>query len=186
VSGRTFGRTGVRTWQDRVVIALLLACGAGTIAMIYKLDARRRADQARLLLDGEMAPEEVVREVRADWVDVNASAPGSAVDPGALAHSKPHTIVVWASGHCDASRDMLRCLRRIACLKTDCAVRHVEVDRPGARGIDWESPAAAPLPAPRVVPYLAVYDGGKRVAEGKPAKALVKTWYEATFAERRP
>lgn len=186
MSGRTFGRTSGGDWRDWVVTALMLAFGAGAIAMIFRIDEQRRVGQARVLLDGDMSPAEVVREVGADWLDLNEKAPGSAVDVSAHVGSKPHTIVVWASGHCSVSATMVRCLQRLVCLRRDCAVRHVEIDRPGAGGIDWESPACAPVPAPRAVPYLEVYDGsGQRVAAGKVAKALVKSWYDATLTPVR-
>lgn len=83
------------------------------------------------------------------------------------------TIVAFTSEFCEPCKKMAARLEELVKKRGDVVVNHVEINRPGVEGIDFESPVAHQYKI-RFTPYLKVFDpNGKLLIEGKPALAKV-------------
>jgi hypothetical protein len=60
--------------------------------------------------------------------------------------------------------------------RPDLALRRVDINRPGAEGIDWKSPVARQFGITSL-PHVKVFGPDKKlIAEGDPALTMVQQW----------
>lgn len=86
------------------------------------------------------------------------------------------TIVDFFSKNCPPCRAIAPKLERLAASRPDLAVRSVDVDRSGSRGIDFGSPVARQYEI-ESLPHFRIYGpAGKLELEGRPAYEQVLTW----------
>lgn len=104
-----------------------------------------------------------------DIVTVRPAGSGEPFDAGALIVPGQYTIIDFYSDHCGPCRRLAPQLERVARSHARVVLRKVDVDRPGARGIDWGSPIVAQYGI-RSLPHVEIYgpdgslEGTDRVA----------------------
>lgn len=88
-------------------------------------------------------------------------------------------VIDFTSAYCPPAKAFTSELAKLAKKKPDLVVGVIEINRPGQRGIDWDSPVAQQYRL-RHLPHLRIYDEkGELVAEGQEAKdQLVKLMEE--------
>ena len=87
------------------------------------------------------------------------------------------TVFDFYSEYCPTCRSIAPDLRRLHAGRPDLVVVLVNVNRPGIKTIDWQSPVAKQYSLPST-PQLQVFGpDGKMLAEGKPAYRLVTGWF---------
>lgn len=111
-----------------------------------------------------------------NFLPLNADKPGTPVDLRRYLVRGKYTIVAFFSPY-DARSVLLEPrLVRLAQVRNDIAVRTLNVNRAGARGIDWQSPIVENTRIP-TLPYLLIYDPGLSLrAKGPPAYEQVIQW----------
>lgn len=88
------------------------------------------------------------------------------------------TLFAFKSRHCGACRAMEPELERLASSRQDLTLRVVDVDRPGARSIDFRSPVATQMGI-RALPHFVIFDrAGRQALAGDKARAQVDQWIE--------
>lgn len=88
------------------------------------------------------------------------------------------TIFDFYSDYCPTCRSIAPDVRRLHATRPDIAVVLVNVNRPGIKAIDWQSPVVKQYHLPST-PQLKVFGpDGRLVAEGKPAYQLVTGWFQ--------
>jgi len=88
------------------------------------------------------------------------------------------TVFDFTSDYCPPCRAIAPYLDRMHEKRDDIAVVKVDINRPGVKRIDWESPVAKQHGL-RSVPYFKVYGpDGQVMAEGNAARSLVGEWLE--------
>lgn len=88
------------------------------------------------------------------------------------------TIVDFFSEYCPPCMALGPQLAKLVQTRTELALVKVDINRPGTRGIDWQSPVARQFSL-HSIPHLKVYDGnGVLVAEGEAAEQLVGGWLD--------
>lgn len=107
----------------------------------------------------------------------------NAARPGELLELAPHlvkgkqTVVEYYSDHCEPSRKMAKVMEFLASRRAELAIRKINIDRPGATDIDFESPLARQHDI-HSVPAFRIFDAeGLLVAEGSQAKDMIREWY---------
>jgi thiol-disulfide isomerase/thioredoxin len=86
------------------------------------------------------------------------------------------TIFDFYSIHCPTCMSLKPGLERLHASRPDIAVVMVDVDRPGSKGIDWESPVAKQHGLPSTPQFRVFGPDGKLQAKGRPAYDLVTGW----------
>lgn len=77
------------------------------------------------------------------------------------------------SEFCPPCRRIAPHLRQMDIERSDITVTKVDINRPGVKGIDWQSPVARQFKL-QSIPYFRVYDAqGRLLAEGRQAYELV-------------
>ena len=67
-------------------------------------------------------------------------------------------------------------MAKLAAKRPDLAIRKVNINRPQANGIDWQSPLAQQYQI-RQVPFFMIFDAqGQLVAQGRDASETVQRW----------
>jgi thiol-disulfide isomerase/thioredoxin len=88
------------------------------------------------------------------------------------------TVFDFYSEFCPTCRSIAPDMRKLHASRADLAVVFVNVNRPGLKVIDWQSPVVKQYALPST-PQLKVFGpDGKLVAEGKPAYKLVTGWFK--------
>jgi thiol-disulfide isomerase/thioredoxin len=86
------------------------------------------------------------------------------------------TVFDFYSTYCPTCMALKPGIERLHATREDIAVVLVNINRPGFRGIDWDSPVSKQYDLPST-PQFKVYDPeGKLEAEGKPAYKMVTGW----------
>jgi thioredoxin 1 len=86
------------------------------------------------------------------------------------------TIFDFYSDGCPPCRALAPRLERLAESREDIALVVVDINRPGRRGIDWQSPVARQYGL-HSIPHLRVFDAnGNEQARGDQAYRLVQGW----------
>lgn len=112
-------------------------------------------------------------------VVLNQGLPGERYDVEAALPKSGTVLVEYFSLNCPPCAQMAPLLEKLAEVKPDLAVRKVDIDRKGARGIDFNSPVAEQYHIDRV-PYFVIYENGAKKSEGDAAKNQVRTWMAET------
>ena len=88
------------------------------------------------------------------------------------------TIVDFYSEYCPPCRAIAPKLVNLHKSRDDIAVVKVDINRPGVKGIDWESPVAQQYQL-HSIPHFKIYGpDGKLQAEGDAAYDQVQKWVE--------
>ncbi len=88
------------------------------------------------------------------------------------------TVFDFYSEYCPTCRAIAGDIEKLHRSRGDIAVVLVNINRPGVKVIDWQSPVAKQYDLPST-PHLKVYGpDGKLVAEGKPAYQMVTGWFK--------
>ena len=86
------------------------------------------------------------------------------------------TVFDFSSEFCPPCRALAPQLDKLHRAVKDIVVVKVNINRPGARGIDWKSPVAQQYDL-HSIPHLKVFGAdGKLKAEGKEAQTMVSQW----------
>lgn len=107
----------------------------------------------------------------------NESNPGERLDVAALAVPGKTTLIEFTSGHCPACLEMASVMDFLSRYQEGLAIRQVEIDRPQASGIDFESPLAQQWELDAVPAFLVYDEKGQLSHRGSEAKDLVREWY---------
>lgn len=90
------------------------------------------------------------------------------------------TIFDFFSRYCPPCMAEAPLVRKLHETRSDVAVVEVNINRPGIRGIDWQSPVAKEFQLDSI-PHFTIYDQkGKVMADGDDARMIVDSW------EQRP
>jgi thiol-disulfide isomerase/thioredoxin len=88
------------------------------------------------------------------------------------------TIFEFYSPFCPTCKAIAPDMDKLHATRDDLAVVKVNINRPGAKGIDWDSPVSLQYKL-EGTPRMKVYGpDGKLVAEGRPAYDLVTGWFK--------
>jgi thiol-disulfide isomerase/thioredoxin len=88
------------------------------------------------------------------------------------------TVFDFYSEYCPTCRSIAGGMEKLHASRPDIAVVLVNINRPGVKGIDWQSPVAKQYDLPST-PQLKVFGpDGKPVAEGKDAYKMVTGWFQ--------
>lgn len=86
------------------------------------------------------------------------------------------TIFDFYSDYCPPCRTLSPRLEELDRKHDDIVVIKVDINRPGVRGIDWDSPVAEQYGI-RTVPHVVIYGpNGRMLAEGAAARSRVEAW----------
>lgn len=108
----------------------------------------------------------------------NSSNPGERLEIESVLVKDKTTLCEFYSEQCPPCREMVPILERLAQMKPELAIRRINIDRPGSRGIDFDSPLAEQHDI-HSVPAFRIYDGsGKLTAQGREARDQVRDWYQ--------
>jgi thioredoxin len=122
-----------------------------------------------MLLAALAAPPVTAGEV----VFANRGREGQEINPNSFKVPGRPVLVDFYSAFCPPCLKLVPRLERLAS-KTNVVVMEVNINRPGIRGIDWQSPLARQFGL-KSVPYLVLLDPqGKMIAEGQPAREIVE------------
>jgi hypothetical protein len=114
----------------------------------------------------------------APFIALNEDMPGTQVDPRSYLARGKYTIVEYFSPFDDKSASLQQSLRQLVQVRSDLAVRTVNINRPEAQGVDWESPVVQELEI-QTLPHLLIYDpAGRLRAQGRPAFEQVTQWVQ--------
>jgi len=87
------------------------------------------------------------------------------------------TVFDFTSEYCPTCRTIAPEMEKLHARRADIAVVFVNVNRPGVKVIDWQSPVVKQYSLPST-PQLKVFGpDGKLLAEGKPAYQMVTAWF---------
>lgn len=144
------------------------------------IPARDHPEVARLLRreSERRAATEWERE-QARVLTINADSPGERVDLAAFRVPGKNVIFDFSSKHCGPCRKTSGMLEQLAARRPDVLIRVVDIDRPGAFGIDWGSPVAEQY-ALRSVPSLRLARPDGSILDEEKSEQIVYGWlYEA-------
>jgi thiol-disulfide isomerase/thioredoxin len=92
-----------------------------------------------------------------------------------LVHGKT-TVFDFSSVNCPVCKAMAPGLRKLHTTRADIAVVFVDINRPDAQGIDWDSPVSVQYGVQSPPQFKVFGPDGKLKAEGKPAFEMVADW----------
>ncbi len=125
---------------------------------------------------------EPIRDEPAGGGDAAPAAHVSAISHGERINLDDHvvsgktTIFDFYSDYCPPCKAISPELEGLARRRDDLVVVKVDINRPGVRGIDWESPVARQFSL-QSIPHFIICDGdGRIVAEGREAYSRVRQW----------
>jgi thiol-disulfide isomerase/thioredoxin len=88
------------------------------------------------------------------------------------------TVFDFYSEYCPTCQSIAPGIEKLHESRGDIAVVLVNINRPGVKSIDWDSPVSKQYDLPST-PQLKVYDpDGKLVAEGRAAYQMVTGWFK--------
>jgi thioredoxin len=92
------------------------------------------------------------------------------------------TIFDFYSQFCPPCRAIAPMVKKLHEVRSDIAVVEIDINRPGLKEIDWESPVAKEFQLDSI-PHFKVYGAdGKLVAEGDDARAVVMNWIQQSVS----
>ena len=114
-----------------------------------------------------------------NFLQLNYDKPGTFVTVQRYLVPGKYTIVCYFSPYDGASVSLLPRLAKLTRVRTDIAVRTVNVNRPEIQGIDWQSPILANSRIQKL-PYFQIYDSSQGLrAQARPAYEGVMQWLQA-------
>lgn len=123
--------------------------------------------------------------IEPDLGSFEGGAPGENADLAAFVVRGKTTLYEFYSPRCEHSQKMAPVMEYLAAHRGDLAIRLVDIDRPEATEVDFDSPIAEQYEV-SATPSFRIYDAeGALVASGSAAKDLVRQWYQdAQLGER--
>jgi thiol-disulfide isomerase/thioredoxin len=88
------------------------------------------------------------------------------------------TVFEFTSSNCPACHALIPAIEKLHATRDDVAVVLININRPGAKGIDWDSPVSLQVDLPSTPQFKVYGPDGKLVAQGKPAYTLVTGWFK--------
>jgi thiol-disulfide isomerase/thioredoxin len=108
----------------------------------------------------------------------NADHSGETLEVKSLPVKGKTTLIDFYSPFCPPCMRLAPVMQKLAARRSDLAIKKVNINRPGIKGIDWQSPLARQYNIRRV-PYFMIFSPtGKLVAEGKGAVDQVGRWLQ--------
>jgi thiol-disulfide isomerase/thioredoxin len=86
------------------------------------------------------------------------------------------TVFDFYSEFCPTCRALSTSLKKLHANRDDVALVFVDINRPGVKGIDWDSPVSLQYALPATPQFKVYGPDGKLEAEGRDAYELVKKW----------
>ena len=119
---------------------------------------------------------EITAHNNIDYVEINESNPGQPIDFAPQLVSGKYTIIDYYSPYCGPCMRLRPSLQYLTVARNDVAVRSININRPGVRGIDWDSPIIKATGI-QSLPHLIIFDPNKhQVSEGREASMQVRNW----------
>jgi hypothetical protein len=111
-----------------------------------------------------------------NYLPLNEDKPGTPVDVRHYLVPGKYTIVFFFSRYDPTCQNLEPRLAQLSQDRHDLAVRTVNVNRPGAQAVDWESPVIREWQI-TTLPYVQIYDPSQSLrAQGRPAYTQVCQW----------
>ncbi|HUJ44392.1 MAG TPA: thioredoxin family protein [Opitutaceae bacterium] len=88
------------------------------------------------------------------------------------------TVFDFYSEYCPPCRAIAPHLEKLHLKRDDVAVVKVDINRPGVKGIDWQSPVARQYNLESIPHFKVFGPDGKLKAEGDEARAMVTSWFD--------
>jgi thiol-disulfide isomerase/thioredoxin len=111
-------------------------------------------------------------------VAVNAGHGGQALEVKSLPVKGKTTLVDFYSPFCPPCVALAPIMKKLAARRSDLAIKKVNINRPGIKGIDWKSPLAQQYGIRRVPHFMIFSPAGKLVAQGREALDQVGRWLQ--------
>jgi thiol-disulfide isomerase/thioredoxin len=86
------------------------------------------------------------------------------------------TVFDFYSAYCPVCMELKPGVEKLHRSRDDIAVVFVDINRPGFKGIDWDSPVSKQYNLPSTPQFKVYGPDGRLRAEGKPAYDLVTGW----------
>lgn len=118
-----------------------------------------------------------VSEMQAtNFLPLNSDKPGTNVDVRRYLVPGKYNLVCFFSPFDGTYVNLEPALMRLSQIKTEVAVRVVNVNRPDVQGIDWQSQIVQAMGL-QTLPYYIIFDpAGNLRAQGRPAQEQVNQW----------
>ena len=108
--------------------------------------------------------------------EANLGSGGQPLDVKSLVTSGRITVIEFFSPACPPCLRLAPLMERLAAARRDLAVKKLDINRPGVRGIDWQSPLAQQYQI-RSVPYFMIFNSRRKLtATGREAAQQVEEW----------
>jgi thiol-disulfide isomerase/thioredoxin len=108
--------------------------------------------------------------------EANLGSGGQPLDVKSLVTSGRITVIEFFSPACPPCLRLAPLMERLAAARRDLAVKKLDINRPGVRGIDWQSPLAQQNQI-RSVPYFMIFNSRRKLtATGREAAQQVEEW----------
>jgi thiol-disulfide isomerase/thioredoxin len=88
------------------------------------------------------------------------------------------TIFDFYSEFCPPCRAIAPLVKKLHEARADLAVVEIDINRPGLKAIDWESPIAKEFQLDSIPHFKVFGPDGKLLAEGDDARTLVMSWVQ--------
>jgi len=158
-----------------LTLGLALVAGLGLIAC-----GSKSADEASAQESAETAPAEMTSEVS----EANDGKPirighGGPVVLAEHAVEGKMTVFDFMSDYCPPCKQISPWLDRLHTERDDVHVVKIDINRPGVKGIDWQSPTLRQFGI-RSIPHFKIYGAdGTLMQEGQPAYQRIVSWIQA-------
>lgn len=159
--------------MERIAHQVLLTLAVAALALMVAGCLMQAADPAT---PGQQLTVEPVGAPESAPPDVRVISYGQEVNIAEYVVRGKTTIVDFYSNGCPPCRALAPRLEQLAESREDIALVVVDINRPGRRGIDWQSPVARQYNL-HSIPHLRLFDAnGDEQARGDEARRLVQGW----------
>jgi thiol-disulfide isomerase/thioredoxin len=86
------------------------------------------------------------------------------------------TVFDFYSEYCPTCRALAPSLKKLHASRDDVALVLVDINRPGVKGIDWDSPVSIQFDLPSTPQFKVYAPDGTLEAEGPAAYEMIKKW----------
>jgi len=154
------------------------ASAFGRAAILRREPAAWRRILLALVVAGFVA---VSAAARADGIHVKGPVPiviskGRKVKLADYLVPGKTTVFDFYSEFCPTCHALAPSLKKLHANRDDVALVMVDINRPGVKGIDWDSPVSIQFNLPSTPQFKIYAPDGKLEAEGPAAYALIKNW----------
>lgn len=108
--------------------------------------------------------------------DANAGRGGEPLEVRTLLVPGKITVIDFFSPFCAPCMHLAPLLEQLADKRSDLAVQRLNINRPGVRGIDWQSPLVKQYRLKSVPHFMIFSPEGKLLADGQPAAQQLQRW----------